>query len=425
MSAPRLCAVDAQTYWMSAKIPNDQFLLYGFDGVPADVEQALAVVREQAQACTELRLRIRDRGFLTYPAWVVGEFTGDQFVVHDHAERTWAGCLAAVAGLGENQLDARAMTWRLHVFTPVSGVPGVGMGTVVVLQATHALGDGTRSSALAGLMFGRRGTVPPVKSPPPFRGAALPWRAFRAAHTHRQLVRDTEAGLVPPQADSRPALRSNARPHGVRAVRNVVRQRSQLPGPTVTIGVLAAVSTALSEHLRELGDDTSMLGAEVPMAKSGVRRAHNHFGNVGVGLYPELEFDERVACIAEDIASRRRRAAHPAMSAASRAFAAVPAPLLRWGVAQFDPDARSPTVIGNTVVSSVNRGAADLHFGDAPVVLTAGYPGLSPMMGVTHGVHGIGDTVAVSVHAAESAIGDIDAYVDRLASALRAGREFR
>ena len=72
------------------------------------------------------------------------------------------------------------------------------------------------------------------------------------------------------------------------------------------------------------------------------------------------------------------------------------------------------------MVSSVNRGAADLRFGDAPVMLTAGYPALSPMMGVTHGVHGIGDTIAISVHAAESAIGDIDAYVDRLSAALTA-----
>jgi len=40
------------------------------------------------------------------------------------------------------------------------------------------------------------------------------------------------------------------------------------------------------------------------------------------------------------------------------------------------------------------------------------------MMGLTHGVHGIGDTVAVSVHAAESAIGDVDEYVTRLDAAL-------
>jgi hypothetical protein len=154
------------------------------------------------------------------------------------------------------------------------------------------------------------------------------------------------------------------------------------------------------------------------MAKVGVRLSHNHFGNVGVGLYPELEFGERADRIAGDIAQRRRRAAHPAMLASSRAFAAVPASLLRWGVKQFDPRLRSPTVTGNTVVSSVNRGPADLRFGGLPVVLTAGYPGLSPMMGLTHGVHGIGDTVAISVHAAQSAIGDIDAYVERLEAAL-------
>jgi len=39
-------------------------------------------------------------------------------------------------------------------------------------------------------------------------------------------------------------------------------------------------------------------------------------------------------------------------------------------------------------------------------------------MGLTHGVHGIGDTVAISVHAAESAVGDIDAYVRLLDNAL-------
>jgi hypothetical protein len=75
-------------------------------------------------------------------------------------------------------------------------------------------------------------------------------------------------------------------------------------------------------------------------------------------------------------------------------------------------------VSGNTVVSSVHRGSADLRFGAAPVLLTAGFPALSPAMGLTHGVHGIGDTVAVSVHAAESAIGDIDEYLRLLDAAL-------
>jgi hypothetical protein len=40
------------------------------------------------------------------------------------------------------------------------------------------------------------------------------------------------------------------------------------------------------------------------------------------------------------------------------------------------------------------------------------------MMGLTHGVHGIGDTIAITVHASESAIGDFDSYVERLDAAL-------
>ena len=70
------------------------------------------------------------------------------------------------------------------------------------------------------------------------------------------------------------------------------------------------------------------------------------------------------------------------------------------------------------MVSSVNRGPADLTFGGRPVVLTAGYPALSPMMGLTHGVHGIGDTIAISVHAAEPAVEDVDDYTNRLDAAL-------
>jgi len=418
MMVRRLSAVDAQMHWMSAKIPNDQFLLYGFGGAPSDLEQALERVRQRAWRAAELRLRVEEGNLLTYPAWVTGQVEPDQVVAHDLADTSWAGCLAAAAGLAENQLDAHRSTWRLHVFTPVHGVPGAGVGTVAVLQATHSLGDGIRASALAAWLFGRAGEVPPVPAPPPFVGAGLPWRGFMAARAHRQLVHDTDAGLVPPQADSRPALRSNTRPDGARSIRTVVRNRAQLSGPTVTVGVLTAVAAALAGHLHELGDDPAALGAEVPMAKAGVRQAHNHFGNVGVGLYPELDAGERTTRIAEDLAQRRRRAGHPAMRAASRAFAAVPAPLLRWGVGQFDPALRSPTVTGNTVVSSVNRGPADLRFGELPIVMTAGYPGLSPMMGLTHGVHGIGDTIAISVHAAESAIGDVDAYVDRLERAL-------
>lgn len=147
------------------------------------------------------------------------------------------------------------------------------------------------------------------------------------------------------------------------------------------------------------------------------RQAHNNFRNIGVDLHPELGRAERADRIAGQLDAHRRRGEHPATVTSTAAFAAVPAWLLRWGMGRFDPTVRSATVTGHTVVSSVNRGPADLSLGSHPVVLTAGYPALSPMMGLTHGVHGIGGRVALSVHADANVV-DIDDYTDRLSDAL-------
>lgn len=414
MTVRRLAPVDAQTLWMSATVPNDQFLLYAFAAAVPDPGAALEEIRRRACLCPDLTVRVRDAGARQYPVWERCAVEPGQFVVH--ADETWAGCLRTVADLVADQLDPWTHPWRLHVFPAVDGVPGVGAGGVAVLQISHALADGIRASALAAWLLGRPAPVPPVPSP---LGGGFVRRSVAAAWAHRGLVRDTDAGLVPPQADSRPVLRSNTRPAGALSLRTLIRRRDALPGPTVTVAVLSAVSAALAGHLRDLGDDPALLGAEVPMARPGVRQANNHYGNVGVGLVPHLPRDRRASAIAADLRARRRRATHSALAAEAAALAAVPALVLRWGVGRFDPDRRSEAVSGNTVVSSVHRGPADLSFGGAPVVLTAGFPALSPMMGLVHGVHGIGDTIAISVHAAESAVGDVEAYLDRLDHELR------
>ena len=422
MTTRRLTPTDAQTFWMSAKIPNDTFLLFGFAGVPADLEATLTGLAARARGCPDLMVRVDDRGGLGYPTWRHRGVDRSQFVVHDLENRTWAGCLAEVCRLIADQLDARAAAWRLHVFTGVDGVPGVaGEATVAVLQISHALGGGGRTCAPAALMFGRVDAVVPGIDSRSASPLAMPLLGVRAARAHRRFEADVEAGVVPPQADLRPLLRTNARPSGPTGLHMVVRKRSELSGGTVTVATLSAVSAGLADHLRALGDDPSALGAEVPMAKPPPRLAFNHFGNVGVGLYPTLAAGERSSRIAADLEARRRRAAHPAMRAADLAFAATPAPLLRWGMERFDPDVRVPAVTGNTVVSSVNCGAGDFAFGGAPVVLASAFAGLSPMMGLTHVVVGVGDTVTIGVHAAESAVGGpdgLDAYVARLEEAL-------
>jgi hypothetical protein len=408
----RMTAVDAQFYWMSAKIPSDEFELYAFDGQPTDFERAVDEVRNRAQTCHALTVRVEDGSPLIYPRWVPTTVAPDQIVRHHLDDDTWRGCLDAVVRLFDDQLDIREASWRMHLFAPVHDVPGsTGPATVTVMQLAHALCDGPRSLALIDWLFG--GATPVAETPS--RRNFLPWRGFIAARAYRKQVRDTLAGLLPPAVGPQPALPTNDRPAGARSVRTLLRHRSQLNGPTATVAALAAVSGALTGHL---GEVIPTLVAEVTMAKPGVPEAHNHFANVTVGLYPELGRPERSSRIAADLANARRRSEHPAARAADRAFAAVPAPLLRWGVGLFDPEVRPPRVFGNTVVSSVYRGSSDLRFGDAPVLFNAVYPGLSPMMGLTHGVWGIGDTVTVSVHATESAVGDIDDYVARLDAEL-------
>ncbi len=409
----RMTAIDAQFYWMSARIPSDMIMLYAFDGLPTDFEHTVDTILTRARACQAFMVRVEDGSSLTYPRWVPTTVEPDRIVRHHLDDNSWQGCLIAVTGLGGDQLDARTAPWRMHVFVPVHDVPGSsGPATIVVMQFAHALCDGPRAIAMAAWLFGRETPVPDIERE---SSGFLPWRAIESARAHRRLVSDTRNGLLPPAIRAQPAVSSNIRPSGTRSLRTLVRHRTQLDGPTATVTALAAVSGALAATLAHQAES---LVAEVTMAKPGVPHAHNHFANATVGLYPELSRQERLNRIAADLANARRRSEHPAVRAADRAFAATPAPLLRWGISLFDPDVQPSRVSGNTVISSLYRGPADLTFGDAPVLLTAVYPELSPAMSLVHGVWGIGDTVTVSVHAAESAVGDIDGYVARLDAEL-------
>ena len=208
MVTRRLTPTDAQTFWLASKIPNDTFLLFGFDGVATDLPQALDDVLARARSCPDLSLRVADDATLRYPRWVGRDADRSQLVAHDLEDPTWAGCLAAVCGLIADQVDARVLAWRLHVFSGVTGIPGTdGVGTVAVVQISHALGGGGRTSAHAAVLFGRTGVVIPEIHPP---SGSLPVAGFRAARAHRRLLADEAAGTVPAQAKLRPLQRTNA-----------------------------------------------------------------------------------------------------------------------------------------------------------------------------------------------------------------------
>ena len=102
---------------------------------------------------------------------------------------------------------------------------------------------------------------------------------------------------------------------------------------------------------------------------------------------------------------------------AYRAESATPAFLAHWAIRQFDIGTRPDTVTGVTVVSTVNRGPADLAW---PAAVSGSRPAFPPcrrVRGLTHGVHGIGSAVAISVTTSPEIV-DVDAYVEMLRRAL-------
>src|SRR5271163_359156 len=85
----RMTAVDAQFYWMSAKVPSDEFMLYAFDGEPTDFECAVDDVRSRAQACHALTLRVEDGSPLTYPRWVPTVVEPERVRRHHLDDASW------------------------------------------------------------------------------------------------------------------------------------------------------------------------------------------------------------------------------------------------------------------------------------------------------------------------------------------------
>lgn len=406
---------------MSAKIPNDQFLLYCFD-TEAHADSVRLQLVDAARGVDELCIRVTDTRF-GYPR-LRPMTVGPEHVRGHRSGLSWRECLSATALLVGHPVDTAHSPWRVHLFERVVDAPRCnGPALVVVLQISHALGDGRVVSSLARRLFGDTRTPAVTAS-----GRARPWprtvlrRSRNAQASERTLVADTDAGRVPAQAPGRTITRLNVAPTGTPSLRTAVRKRADFVGPgvSVTVGALTAVSEALSRYLTLHGESVAAdLGAEVTFGLPGERRARNHFRNAGVGLFPEtVDLRARALLIDDAMTERRLRAAHPAVHIQSLAAEMVPAVLLRWGVRQFDATAVPDRVTGNTVVSSVARGDSTLVLGGGPVRFTAGFPALSPVMALTHGVHGIGDTVTVSVTSARSAVPDPDVYERILHSAI-------
>ncbi|MGV9835983.1 WS/DGAT domain-containing protein [Nocardia niigatensis] len=452
-----LAARDATMYWLSARTRNDLFLLYCFADTGREAGELRADVADRVLHIPDLLVRVLDTpANIAYPIWVTCEFTDEQFVDHHRSDATWGGVTAALGDLLATGLIASDRPWRLHVFRKVRDVPGFATGEtalIAVLQLSHALADGRRAAAIARALFGRSdfpASTAPVPAgwlvdhrlPRAIRATAtralattiaLPAipidlartvvRGVAAARAQRQLAELTAAGELPPPApDADPTiLNGEGGPPAAHTVRMLVcdKHRLRVPSHSVTVVALTAVSIALERHLRARGALPPELRAQVPMATAAPGDTHNGYRDLSVDLsVSEPDPRARATRIAADLAARRHRAAHPLQNAQDAVTAVLPAPLLHREVTRAPINALPPRVSGHTVVSSVDRGTADLEFGGGAARFTAGFPALGAVMHLTHGLHGLGDTLTVSLHADPAVIPDIDAYAAALEAAL-------
>ncbi|MDV6308439.1 WS/DGAT domain-containing protein [Gordonia amicalis] len=431
----RMAAADAASYWMSERIANDQFLLYGFATPAISLDECARRLLARARHVDDLCLRIHDvPASADRPYWVSAEPTPDQVRV-DTTTRTWSSCLDIVGALVADQLVPSRAAWRLHLFGPVAHLPaGDGppvTGVVVVLQISHALGDGRRASQIARDLFdapylesvGGGGGVPGlIRDVGTLALGALRFPAEFVSTIRRGMQVAHVGGQANPGKPGYPLTTLNRNPGSRRLLRVVVLDRERLTasGSPVTVAVLVAISQALPRYL---GDGCERLGVELTVGRSDKSKTRNNFRNVGIDLHLEAdEPHERARLIRDEIDAARAADADPARVAQRRVSEATPAILAHWGIWAFDLDTRPETVTGVTVVSSVDRGAADVDLDGGEILFTTGFPALSPVQGLTHGVHGIGDRVAVSVTTSPEIMPDVDRYMDLLRAGFDAPR---
>ncbi|MFG3620802.1 WS/DGAT domain-containing protein [Nocardia sp. NPDC047654] len=321
--------------------------------------------------------------------------------------------------------EARGRTIGDAVSASVSSA-GARVGSVVVRGRT--VGDAVSASVLPiGVLIDSAVGLLRV----PVRMAATAVRGYQAFRAQQRLAELTEAGELPSPGQGYPPSALNRT-----TVEGISRHEARMlvfpaedlrvPGRTVTVVVLTAVSLALARYLADRGEPVERLGAQVPMALPEVDRPRNNYRSLGVDLFiDEPDLGLRADKIAAALADRRVRARHPLLSAQDRVTAAVPAPLLRRDVDRYPLDTVPDSIAGHTVVSSVDRGPADLSFGGGEVRFTAGFPALGSVMHLTHGVHGLGDTITISLHADQAVLPDLDAYAAHLRAALLEARRTR
>ncbi|KQU55213.1 hypothetical protein ASG84_22505 [Rhodococcus sp. Leaf278] len=426
----------------------DQYTVIVFDSGDSDppsFDDVAAHIDHRARRVPRLGIRICEApGQWEFPRWVRDPHpVRDHLVDHDlsNGRHTLDSFLAELSSV---PVDATDRAWKIHVGRGLSEVDGArGAATVVVVQISHALSDGSVGTHIARGLFGRdditghttltdpvasraRPRYDAVKAAVllPFRWARSQIPMVRAQRKYLAAVRDGELVTHAPVE----GVTFNAHPDETRVVHLMQFPKSHWTGgsATVTVTALTAVGAALAEYFAAHGEpDRDDLRALVPTAlpASVPWPAVNRTLPAAVELHPQLaDVTRRAKAVGESLALQRVHVTDHRHLDATRSAEVYPAALVlgfgRHGRRAAPRTGTPDRVNTHTVVTSINRTNLELMLGSARALSCAGMAALGPGCSVSHAVYGYGDLITVCVTACPTTVPDHADYATMLRSAI-------
>ncbi|WP_181762943.1 wax ester/triacylglycerol synthase family O-acyltransferase [Rhodococcus spelaei] len=425
--------------------------VYVFDAAAAGVELAyddlLTWVSDRIERCAPIfRQRlVRVPGDLDYPYWSLDA----TFDLRNHVTLTasagpgWDSLMHQIGGIVDGPVDLTRPPWELHVITDVSGIADLPAdAAVAVLKFHHCVGDATETVRLGRQLFASESEPATAdvgterdRSRLSMLGVAVrraPRSVARLVSGLARLRKDGRgaAAEIPAAARQWPQTRFN-RPltstlrfgRVVFDLPAVMAVRSQCLGATVNDVVLSVIADAMSAYLAEVGEwPDGSLGARMPYSTRAFKEstAGNRFDVLSVNLHTDVADPlERLRAIRDSAQEAKDGLTKRLGAPNAHTLDEIPAPYMRMAL-KADARARragQPVLGGNTLISNVGRGIADLQLLGSPVVDSFGILPITDGAGLSHFVASLADRLTITFTADAVMMPELERY----ARLLRAG----
>ncbi|MFI7165774.1 MULTISPECIES: wax ester/triacylglycerol synthase domain-containing protein [Rhodococcus] len=384
------------------------FLFDSGSSLPLDRKELLELLAARASRIPQLRWTLTTvPGGLNFPYWIDSQ----PFDIDDHVEdnveiSTWKGVFEYSAELAARFVDPYQCLWRLHVIRGVRDAPGVqGEATVVILKASHALGDGRMYNEIVHDLFSTKQLpdfVPQLTTLNPW------WSSVKGIiGTPRKYVRALRALPESRKYDAPDSGGGAVTFTGERSATAVMldlalirEAKKEWPGVTVTAIAQTVISLSLEEYFGEKSPRSMQVMSGAPMGAAV--RGQNHMGCYHIALaLGTVDIEERLLAITKN--NNHAKAGY------LDAYRAVRALQYELPAIAIKSELSADPKLG-TVASSVNRGPAVMTLGTSKILSTVSFPYVSPRSPFNHGIYSVGDVLAISVLSGSPDSGDIDNY---------------